>query len=132
MKKFAFYSSVILLTLALLCYMLFWVAKNQVVSTFGFVEKTDKFQVLFDNFKLYNIRFRKKEYVQFIFVCDQAIKANNNTEGTGYKYYICWSLKGKKLRYSQQENKFPVDRRDLFIQQKIQAYEKHIAEQNGE
>ena len=111
--------------------MLFWVAKNQVVSTFGFVEKTRKFQVLFDNFKLYNIRFRKKEYIQFIFVCDQGIKVDN-TEASGYKYYICWSLKGRRLRYSPQKNKFPVWRHNAFIQQKIQAYEKHIAEQNRE
>ena len=124
MKKFWFYTTIVLFTITLCCYTLFLVVQAQVNQRFGFVESTSGYQFVFENITFHKVRFSKVNYITFIFESDRNTQLMGK-KSDGQKVHLCWNLCGRRLWYERMDQSYSSRKwnwfSDKLVQQKLKA-----------
>lgn len=127
MKKFALYANLITLSVGISLCIFFMIVKSQVVNTFGFIENTDKYQVICDNFMLHEVDFGSGPCLRLVFVCDRGRKVRGKSELTeGEQMFINWDFFGDWSWHYASNETYTALIFDNLVKRKIEAYRRHV------
>ncbi|BBM84092.1 hypothetical protein [Candidatus Uabimicrobium amorphum] len=130
MKKIAFYTFTITVTLYICLHVLFLMAKANIANVFSPLESKPVEVTIYD-FSYRNVKFSVSHGVTFVFNC----KGNRFYEGklaqTSKNRVMSWNLWGEIKYYFKIKNKFvPAEDLDL-LNSKIEAYKARCKERGG-